>query len=290
MEEDPIYTQAGDGNVRRYVRNDPVNRVDPTGLVDEPLAEMRRNVVGTARFIGELFLMAAVQGVQALEQTWWGQLLLWQMTQGKFNETVDGKRVIASADNGFKITSWEPAHRDSEKVGPGGVEWKVGLVVPPKANGWIIQKVVFEKIAVFNDKGEKTEPVNPPASAYEAWYVKDGKVYAGDNRGPQMDQRKFDTFRFAADQFGTSGSMEVVGDIAFLPDYKFLTKEDGWSFNANDPGHPYFSPSHPTHPIDPPPRGLEGVKWIRHSMKVEWFLPTEKKDPIITTVPPDVQK
>jgi hypothetical protein len=36
MEEDPEGFQAGDTNLRRYVGNDPTNKVDPTGLADEP--------------------------------------------------------------------------------------------------------------------------------------------------------------------------------------------------------------------------------------------------------------
>jgi pimeloyl-ACP methyl ester carboxylesterase len=33
MEEDPKYTEAGDGNVRRYVGNNSTNRIDPSGLI-----------------------------------------------------------------------------------------------------------------------------------------------------------------------------------------------------------------------------------------------------------------
>jgi hypothetical protein len=40
MEEDPLLFEAGDANPYRYVRNDPMNRADPTGLADEVIGNL----------------------------------------------------------------------------------------------------------------------------------------------------------------------------------------------------------------------------------------------------------
>jgi RHS repeat-associated protein len=43
MQEDPIWFQAGDANLRRYVGNNPTNRLDPSGLEETPPISISMN-------------------------------------------------------------------------------------------------------------------------------------------------------------------------------------------------------------------------------------------------------
>ena len=142
-------------------------------------------------------------------------------------------------------------------------------VVEAGLNGWVIQKVEFDYDYTDCD-GEDIGPED--ACYFEAWQVRDGVVYKGDN----VKEHEADWFSLGNRGEGTKGRITVSGSVTFIKDYELDSEVWG---SPGAPGHPPQTPNLPWLKCeDGKPWGWEDSNKTNRKLVSEWrCCPCEKR-------------
>lgn len=153
--------------------------------------------------------------------------------EGRFLGSVEGRDLIASsrrmALRGVAMNIATVAIQNSPS---GSATYRVNFRISDRrANGWIIQHVVFSANTV-NCAGVTAPSANaaPPNNYWEGWRVINGVVQCGFTGTCANAHDEFTTINEAAN---TSGTIRVRGRVTFVPDYQLNTPP--WQTGG---GHP----------------------------------------------------
>jgi hypothetical protein len=180
----------------------------------------------------------------------------------------DAPAAAAGEKDEPKITVKQAA---KELTNTGSAEYKVQWSVSDaKANGWIIQHIRFS--GSKKDCDGKDVATNTTGEEYwEAWQVRDGKVYVGSTANAHVA----DTFRTADEGGSTVGSLEISGKVAYKAGYDL--KEPPWGHDVAAAG------DLPT--MKAAPKDWDDSATKEHKMNVKWDACAKTPTHSVTTNP-----